>query len=82
MEWNALRVGMFQGNALKWSMLRIDEAGIFSKFLMKYKPNVVPSLSGNTNREPIFKFTEFFLALLVLAYGYCPGCAVLLLEIL
>ncbi len=76
-----MRAGMPQSNALKWSMLRIDETGIFWKFFKKYEPNVDPPLGGNTHREPILKLTEFLAALLVLAYGYGPGIAVLLLEI-
>ncbi len=77
-----MRFGWPQGKILKRSMLRIDETGIFRKFFKEYEPIVDTPLSKNLNREPIFKLSEFLPASLVLAYGFGPGIAVFLLEIL
>ncbi len=76
-----MHFGWQHSDILKWSMMRIDETGIFWKFFRKYHPSSeapgVKTLSG----KRVFKLTDMAGALWVIVYGYLPGIALLLLEI-
>ncbi len=76
-----IRTGWQHSGLLKWSMIRIDETGIFWKFFKKYQP--LPNAPGAKplTGERVFKLTDLIGALWVLVYGYGPGIVLLFLEI-
>ncbi len=76
-----MRLGWRQSKLLKWSMIRIDETGIFWKFFKKYQPFSEDIGRKHLNTENVFKLAELLGALWVFAYGYGSGIALLLLEI-